>query len=61
MTSNQASKALYIQRAENVVKIMIKLFEKRAQGIFNIETGKGIEIKSFVKKLTKINNIIKQL
>jgi|TARA_B110000037_G_scaffold117904_1_gene135150 hypothetical protein len=33
---------------------MIKLFEKRAQGIFNIETGKGIEIKSFVKKLTKI-------
>ena len=56
MTGNQASKALYIQRAENVVKIMIKLFEKSAQGIFNIGTGKGIGIKSFVKKLTKKNN-----
>ena len=32
---------------------MIKLFEKKAQDIFNIGTGKGIGIKSFVKKLTK--------
>ena len=48
-----ANNVLDIQRAESVVKIMIKLFEKRARGIFNIGTGKGIGIKSFVKKLTK--------
>ncbi|MDA7733970.1 SDR family oxidoreductase [Candidatus Pelagibacter sp.] len=48
-----ANNVLDIQRAENVVKIIIKLFEKKAGGTFNIGTGKGIEIKRFVKKVTK--------
>ena len=48
-----AKNVLDIQRADNVVKIIIKLFDKRAKGIYNIGTGKGIEIESFVKNLTK--------
>ena len=48
-----ANNVLDIQKAESVVKIIIKLFEKKAQGTFNIGTGKGVEIKSFVKKLAK--------
>ena len=48
-----ANNVLDIQKAESVVKIIIKLFEKKAQSTFNIGTGKGVEIKSFVKKLAK--------
>ena len=48
-----------IQKAESVVKIIIKLFNKRAQGTINIGTGKGITIKSFARKLTKKKIIIK--
>ena len=53
-----ANNVLDIQRAESVVKVIIKLFVKKAKGTFNIGTGKGIEIKSFVKKLTKKKIII---
>ena len=48
-----------IQKAEDVVNIILKLFKKKAEGIVNIATGKGIEIKSFVKKLSKKKIIIK--
>ena len=42
-----------IQKAEDVVNIIYKLFKKKAEGIVNIGSGKGIEIKSFVKKFSK--------
>jgi UDP-glucose 4-epimerase/GDP-4-dehydro-6-deoxy-D-mannose reductase len=42
-----------IQKAENVAKIIVKLFEKKAKGIVNIGTGKGISVKNFAKRLTK--------
>ena len=48
-----ANNVLDIQRAEDVIKIIIKLFERKAQGTFNIGTGRGINIKNFAKKLTK--------
>ena len=48
-----ANNILDIQRAQDVVKIIIKLFEKRVSGTFNIGTGKGINIKNFIKKITK--------
>ena len=48
-----AHNVLDIQKAENVVNIIIKLFEKKSQGIFNIGTGEGIEIRDFVKKITR--------
>lgn len=56
---HNANNILDIQEAETVVKIIIKLFEKRVKGIFNIGTGNGIDIKSFAKKFTKKNLIIK--
>jgi nucleoside-diphosphate-sugar epimerase len=48
-----------IQKAENVVNIILKLFKKKAEGIVNIATGKGIEIKSFIKKISKKKVMIK--
>lgn len=56
---SNANNILDIQKAESVVKIIIKLFNKRAQGTINIGTGKGITIKSFARKLTKKKIIIK--
>jgi len=53
-----AYNVLDIQKAENVVKIIYKLFKKRAEGVFNIGTGAGIEIKDFAKKFTKKKIII---
>ena len=47
-----------IQKAENVAKIIVKLFEKKAIGIVNIGTGKGISVKNFATKLTKKKIII---
>ncbi|MDA0996376.1 MAG: SDR family oxidoreductase [Proteobacteria bacterium] len=41
-----------IQKATDVVKIILKLFEKKTQGIFNIGTGKGISVKNFARRLT---------
>jgi len=48
-----------IQKAEDVVNIIYKLFKKKAEGIVNIGSGKGIEIKSFVKKFSKKKIMIK--
>lgn len=48
-----AHSVIDIQKATNVVKIILKLFEKKAQGIFNIGTGKGISVKNFARSLTK--------
>ena len=48
-----------IQRAEDTVKIILKLFEKKAEGIVNIGTGNGIEIQKFAKKFTKKKITIK--
>lgn len=48
-----ADSVIDIQKSENVAKTIIKLFKKRAEGIFNIGTGKGITIKNFAKKITK--------
>jgi hypothetical protein len=36
-----------------VANIIYKLFNKRAQGIINIGTGKGIQIKYFANTLQK--------
>jgi len=38
--------------AEEVSKIIIQLMQKRAKGIYNIASGKGIKIKDFVQNLT---------
>ncbi len=54
-----AHSVLDIQKAEDTVKIILKLFSKRAKGIFNIGTGKGIEIKNFVKKFSRKKILIK--
>ena len=48
-----------IQKAEDVVNIILKLFKKKAEGIVNIATGKGVEIKNFIKKFSKKKIIIK--
>lgn len=48
-----ANNILDIQTAQNVVNIIIRLFEKRALGTFNIGTGKGIKISNFIKKISK--------
>ena len=48
-----------IQKAEDIVNIILKIFKKKAEGIVNIGTGKGIEIKRFVKKFSKKKIIIK--
>lgn len=53
-----AYNVLDIQKAENVVKIIYKLFKKRAEGVFNIGTGSGIDIKDFAKLFTKKKIII---
>jgi len=42
-----------IQKAEDVVRIILSLFEKKIQGTVNIGTGKGTSIKNFVKKISK--------
>jgi UDP-glucose 4-epimerase/GDP-4-dehydro-6-deoxy-D-mannose reductase len=54
-----AHNVIDIQKAEDVVKIIIKLFNKKGQGIINIGSGKGISIKKFAKKIS--NNKIKVL
>jgi UDP-glucose 4-epimerase len=37
-------------KAEDVIKIIYKLFEKKFKGTINIASGKGISIKNFIKK-----------
>jgi GDP-4-dehydro-6-deoxy-D-mannose reductase len=48
-----------IQKADSVVNIILRLFEKKAEGVFNIGTGKGMQIKNFAKKLTTKKIIVK--
>lgn len=48
-----AHSVIDIQKAEDVVKIILHLFKKKIQGTVNIGTGKGISIENFVKKITK--------
>jgi UDP-glucose 4-epimerase len=40
-------------KAEDVVKIIYKLFRKKYQGTINIASGKRISIKNFIQKQTK--------
>jgi UDP-glucose 4-epimerase len=48
-----------IQKAQSVVNIILSLFENKAEGIYNIGTGKGVQIKNFAKKLTSKKIIVK--
>lgn len=47
--------------AENVADIIINLMNKRASGIYNIASGKGVKIKDFVQNLTDKKLDIKEL
>jgi nucleoside-diphosphate-sugar epimerase len=48
-----------IQKADSVINIILSLFKNKAEGVFNIGTGKGTQIKNFAKKLTKKKIIVK--
>jgi UDP-glucose 4-epimerase len=54
-----AHNVIDIQKADNVVNIIFSLFKNKAEGVFNIGTGKGTQIKNFAKKLTKKKMIVK--
>ncbi len=44
--------------AEKIVKILIEIFKKKINGIYNIGSGKGMTIKEFIyKKIDKKKNI----
>ncbi len=55
---SNAYNVIDIQKAENVATTIVKLFEKKAKGIVNIGTGRGVSIKNFTKQLTKKKIII---
>jgi nucleoside-diphosphate-sugar epimerase len=42
-------------KAEDVIKIIYKLFEKKFKGTINIASGKGVSIENFIKKNIKKN------
>ena len=44
--------------AEKIVKIILKVFEKKLTGIYNIGSGKGISIKDFINKKIDEKKII---
>ena len=44
--------------AEDVVEIIFKIFNKKLTGIYNIGSGHGITIKSFIEKQFNLKNII---
>jgi nucleoside-diphosphate-sugar epimerase len=46
--------------AEDVANIIIELMDKKTEGIYNIASGKGIEIKDFVQNLTNKKLDIKE-
>ena len=48
-----------IQKADSVINIILSLFKNKAEGVFNIGTGKGTQIKNFAKKLTTKKIIVK--
>lgn len=43
--------------AEEVVEILFKIYIKKITGIFNIGSGKGLTVKSFVQKEFNIQNL----
>ncbi len=43
--------------AEEVVEILFKIYIKKITGIFNIGSGKGLTVKSFVQKKFNIQNL----
>lgn len=47
--------------AESVVDIIINLMSKRAKGVYNIASGKGVSIKDFVQSLADKKLDIKEL
>ncbi len=44
--------------AEKVVKIILKIFDKKLTGIYNIGSGKGISIKKFINNYIDKKKII---
>ena len=44
--------------AENVIKIMLKIFDKKLTGVYNIGSGKGIAIKTFINNYVDKKKII---
>ena len=46
--------------AEDVVEIIYKVYIKKLSGIYNIGSGKGITIKSFIEKHFNLKNITVQ-
>ena len=46
--------------AEDVVEIIYKIYSKKLCGIYNIGSGKGITVKSFIEKQFNLKNIIVQ-
>ncbi len=54
-----AHSVIDIQKADDTIEIILKLYKRKTLGIINIATGKGIEIKNFVKKFSKRRITIK--
>jgi len=48
-----------IQKADSVINIILSLFKNKAEGVFNIGSGKGTQIKNFAKKLTTKKIVVK--
>ena len=46
--------------AEDVVEIIYKIYTKKLCGIYNIGSGKGITVKSFIEKQFNLKNITVQ-
>ena len=44
--------------AENVIKIILKIFDKKLTGVYNIGSGKGIAIKTFINNYVDKKKII---
>ncbi|KKP43148.1 MAG: NAD dependent epimerase/dehydratase f [candidate division WS6 bacterium GW2011_GWC1_33_20] len=47
--------------AEDIADIILKLFEKKGTGIYNIASGKGVKIKDFVSGMTNKDIKIKSI
>ena len=44
--------------AKDVVEIIFKIFNKKLTGIYNIGSGNGITVKSFIEKQFNLKNIV---
>ena len=47
--------------AETVIEIIVNLMNKKIMGVYNIASGKGVEIKNFVQSLSKKKINIKEM